>query len=197
MPFDWMAAATLGAAGIGAFGASRANRRTFDDSAANRAFQERMSSTAYQRAAADKRAAGINPYYGLGAMSSTPGGSQAVAQNELSAVSSTALDVRRANAEIDNLREQNKKIAAETAATEVLKKVYEKDVQQKQASTRRTEQEIEAGAYNAAVGSAKGALVRSAIQVGKQIVDDVSKIKPGTKTKFGWSDWADKFNMKR
>ena len=82
----------------------RANRINREIAREQMAFQERMSSTAYQRAVRDMRAAGINPmlaYMRGGA--TTPGGAGARMENVVSAGVSTALQVRRLRQELKNM----------------------------------------------------------------------------------------------
>ncbi len=105
MPFPWAAligaGATLAGGVMGASSAkkeaARADQRRRKEAQVDRAFQERMSSTSYQRSVEDMNKAGLNPAVMLagqgGSGASSPGG--AMAAVESSRGISTALDVTR------------------------------------------------------------------------------------------------------
>lgn len=116
---DWGALAQGISQGVGNVvqweGMRRTNRQNRQEAQKNRDFQERMSSTAYQRAVKDMEAAGLNPMlaYSQGG-SSSPSGAQATMQNPGSgmgeAFGSTAMNVLQAKM----LREQLENIKKDT-----------------------------------------------------------------------------------
>lgn len=83
------------------------------------AFQERMSSTAFQRAHADMIKAGINPNLAAGAQSSTPSGAMPTMSPIPPTIGALATGAKDAINIIQGLRESNSRITKNTADTDL------------------------------------------------------------------------------
>jgi len=88
---------------FGSRGQDKANETNIMLARENRAWQERMSNTAYQRAANDLNKAGLNRVLAFGSPSSTPAGNVAQVQNKADAAMRSAASA----AQVKNLVAQN------------------------------------------------------------------------------------------
>lgn len=116
---DWLTIGSSLLSGLGSFFGQRdANRQNLKIAREQMAFQERMSSTAFQRAYSDLKKAGINPILAAGKPASTPGGASAVMQNALGAGVNSAVAAARTRHEIAQMKASVDNTKADTKLKE-------------------------------------------------------------------------------
>lgn len=101
-----LGAGALVGAGLEIVGGLNANTQRRKEARRQESFQERMANTAYQRAAADLRAAGLNRILAVGSPAATPSGAMAPVENALKGAAASARDALMIDKQVDLLTAQ-------------------------------------------------------------------------------------------
>lgn len=123
------------------FGGMQQQNFSASQAAQQMQFQERISSTAHQRAMADMRAAGLNPILAAGNSASTPSGAMSSGVDFMTPAVSTALQSKRLREEVENMDETNKNLREQNELLRAQKIASMADAQLKISSARNVDQQ--------------------------------------------------------
>lgn len=182
MSFDFGSVIGAGlSGGLGMLGQSSANRANREEADKNRAWQERLSNTSYQRSMADMKAAGLNPMLAFmkGGASSPTGGVGQAQQNELGVAANSAGDMRRMSGEYQ-------KVLADTQLSKSMAKAAESDSMLKNANSALALRQAEMLGYDvnrkSLLSEGYGVLsnlMKQPIEVGNRVARDLHNAEGG------------------